>query len=108
MDIYDREVARLTEEPELIRESWNNWTPLFQYISPNGRSQFEETHCGCPTMIRNGTRNAFTPELTSIIRDDERLPKCEDDITPAHLPVFAEVQRLADKLLNRTPPEETR
>ena len=45
-----------------------------------------------------------TEETILKIKADDRLPLFERDITPAHLPIFEEWQRIADKELGRTPP----
>lgn len=58
--------------------------------------------CACLTMIRNGWQGP-TPELTTAIQSDDRLPCSPRQITPAHLPVFAEWQRRLDRELNRVP-----
>jgi len=45
--------------------------------------------------------HAYTDDLTERIRADERIPDDPDRITVAHLPVFAEWQRILDKELKR-------
>lgn len=110
LDIYDREIARLTQEPELIRESWNTAEPLFRYIFNTSRRFSVDPNnavpqllnCGCLTMYRTGF---YRPEqlptkLQPVAREiasDERIPRSEFDIQPHHLPVFAEWQRRLDR-----------
>lgn len=104
MDIYDREVARLTANPDAIYESWNNFEPLFGFCGRDRtRSHFKY---GCLTQVKGGAFMAEDLELTQKIRSDTRLPKNEVSIRPEHLPVFAEYQRYMDVLFNRTPPEK--
>lgn len=107
-DVYDLEVERLTENPELIIESWKNAKPLFGFCT-SSRHSFEwepaAKECGCLTMVCNESGEAATDELTKLILADERLPISPSHITAENLPVFAEWQRKMDKLLNRKPPE---
>ena len=108
-DAYDKAVAWLTENPLEIEDAWciGNEHPawiLFGYCTP---SRYSETHsCGCLTMVRGVSwRLAFEDdELTEAIKADERLPRSPGNITPEHLPVFAEWQRRMDKLWNRPAP----
>ncbi len=113
LDRYDQEVAYLTAHPEKIRDAWfmlESWfmlqgdrkrhSPLFD---PIGRDRTVNA-CGCITEIRNCSKVAETYELTELIRSDERLPWNAATIHVRHLPMFAELQRLADKELGREPP----
>jgi hypothetical protein len=94
MDVYDREVERLTRNPDDIPFAWMECTPLFVLVGN-----------GCLTQIRAFDYvKAYTPELTAAIRADDCLPRYVQNITPAHLPVFAEWQRKIDMEFNRTPP----
>ena len=107
-DKYDRAVVYLTEHPELIQDAWALEMPgdtekekeiardceaLFAYAGPAGRG------CGCLTQIRSGVRpvdRAATPELTALIRADERIPLDSAGIGVECLVVFAEWQRVID------------
>ena len=102
LDIYDREVERLTVHPEDIINSWIDAKPLFRFCD-DGRPT---SNCGCLTRVKRGNAPAATPKLTEAIRSDERIPTSRTRIRPEHLPVFAEWQRRIDKELNRKPPEE--
>lgn len=111
MDRYDEEVERLTEHPERIKGSWTAGMPLFAFCAPNGKSSSgrpcDRRKCGCPSMVRSESifgSVAWTPELTTAIRADERIPRLANEIRPEHLPVFAEWQRKIDDALDRTPP----
>lgn len=124
-DIYDQEIAYLTENPWQIYKHWNWGTPLFQKaVNLNHLNQLPLRiwQYGCLTQIRqvNDSRLppffAETPILTEQIIVDDRIPaspskpSCGDDenkctITLEHLPVFAEWQRKLDKELDRTPPQ---
>jgi hypothetical protein len=107
-DRYELAVDYLTAHPEEIREAWENaYTHphgcIFKYAAPHEwmRTPSGEK-CGCLTMVRGGAYVAATPELTAMIRADERLPGGSGDgITVDHLPVFAGWQRRLDHLLNR-------
>lgn len=57
------------------------------------------TYPGCLSMIRNGSFEAETDELTREIKVDERIPRTEHLITLESLPVFAEWQRRLDREL---------
>lgn len=101
-DKYDEAVAYLTARPDEIYDSWLCAESLFQFVEPIDGN--DEKVCGCLTEIRGSYDIcAWTDELTAAIRADERLPRNAEDITPAHLPVFAEWQRRIDKELGRTP-----
>ena len=107
-DKYDRAVAYLTEHPELITGAWELDMPgdtekeiardceaLFAYAGPSGGLD----HCGCLTQIRSGERardRAATPELTALIRADERIPLDSAGLGVECLVAFAEWQRVID------------
>lgn len=110
MDIYDREVARLTASPELIFQSYSPYkndhklSPLFYFTSPNG--QYDGVH-GCVLQIRFDRGNAPTKKLTKAIRSDNRFPEIPDwCLHPTYLPLFAEWGRHIDKELGRIPPQD--
>ncbi|MEE9161478.1 MAG: hypothetical protein V3U35_00775 [Candidatus Neomarinimicrobiota bacterium] len=94
LDIFDREVARLTRCPEQIPRSWERAEPLFRYAAPDdATTTLSGEPCGCLTMIRSGRYAAYCPDLTRRIRHDERLPASVEGITPADLPLFARYMR---------------
>lgn len=98
-DAYDAQIARLTERPEEIQHAWFRSQGIFDYAHPAREFEYGS---GCLTMIR--TQDAVVPgrpDLTAEIAQDERIPKNNFDITPAHLPVFAEWQRRLDMELGR-------
>lgn len=105
-DAYDIAVEYLAEHPEAIYETWQTPTMhrygcLFRYATRDRATMVT----GCLTMIRRThIYAAETEELTARIRADERIPANEKEITPDHLPVFAEWQRELDRVLGRTPP----
>lgn len=111
MDIYDKEVERITDkckwlskksQNEILQEEWNQWTLLF---GPCGRSKLiiKNNHfiaeVGCLTMVKSGTHDAQTKELTEKIRSDDRIPKKPSQLTVEHLPVFAEYRRYINNVL---------
>lgn len=107
-DKYDKAIALLTEHPEAIENSWS--APylhpagcLFALVAPEKRSTRAGRVCGCLTQIRQKNFNlvAWTDDLTNRIRNDDRLPGSVEEITIAHLPVFAEWQRRIDVELRR-------
>lgn len=113
MDAYDLEVERLANATiEQMDDAWAHDTCggeklhscLFDDCGIYRHSADTDMPCGCLTLVRCGSMDAQTPELTDAIRADERLPLQVDDITREHLPVFAEWQRRIDKELGRTPP----
>lgn len=100
-DCYANAVAYLTENPNEIQAAWNHPTGhlagcLFKFVSRSGR--LGSINIGCLTQIRacSGTV-AFTPELTTAIREDTRLPNNEYGINVSNLEYFAEWQRRIDK-----------
>ena len=96
-DKYDEAIEYLTDNPDIIHRAWGEASThpqgcLFGYVGTGG----------CLTMIRNGWRgDEQHPELTVMIRADERIPTSGGDIVPADLPVFAEWQRKIDVILQR-------
>lgn len=54
--------------------------------------------CGCPTQIKVGYLNAYTEELTELIKKNPNIPGHAIDIdSPDKLYAFAEVQRITDE-----------
>lgn len=107
MDIYDKEIERLTAKPYEIQASWMGAEPLFALVRPSDKKGVgycpNGAQVGCLTAVKFGNYEAWTPELTAAIRADSRIPSSTDDITVAILPVFAEWQRRIDKELGREP-----
>jgi hypothetical protein len=104
-DQYDDAIVHLTENPELIRETWGNpegYTAgcLFTWVTPDGEGTQRDDgmYCGCLTQIRNGGFHSVSwwSSLTNLIRWDKRIPTEGKDITVEDLPVFAEWQRIID------------
>jgi hypothetical protein len=69
-------------EPCIAAEMWTSL--LFVIISPGGgpiNNKADKMRCGCLTQIRGDVlRVAYTPELTSKIRKDVRIPNNFDDL----------------------------
>lgn len=100
-DKYDLAIEYFTEHPEEIQHAWNEPFSarhgcLFVFLR-------DDLHfnCGCPTQVKSHNREAQTKELTQAVRALD-LPSMPLDITVDNLPAFAEAQRLADRMLNRT------
>lgn len=108
-DVYDREIAFLTEHPHQIAIHWINQSPLFQ-MACHPELMLGQHRFGCLSMIRDDDDMEVNPyvaqtkELTREIKEDYRIPPSSSDITVEHLPIFAEWQRRLDKELNRLPP----
>jgi len=111
MDIYDKEIMRLTklvsEEKRCkavpIIQAWGygkEHSPLFDACGIS-----RHTLCGCLTQVKSGSYPAQTRELQERIANDPRVPPTPYDITLDDLPVFAEYQRELDKMFNRRAPE---
>jgi hypothetical protein len=116
MDRYQQAVEYLTANPEYIDRAWAAPSTveggcLFRFANKSGKGsgllEFQtQDNCGCLTMIRSCHQEqseAATPELTALIRADERIPKKSSGITPDHLPIFAGWQRRLDQELGRPP-----
>jgi len=103
-DIYDHEIARLTEDPKLIADSWEYAAPLFRYlVNVVKLHQLDpQAWCGCLTMYRSGFHKPDTlptrlRPIAQEIAHDDRIPRDSREIQPHHLPVFAEWQRRLDR-----------
>jgi hypothetical protein len=103
MDSYDEAIEYLTKNPTQILLAW--------------KQPDHEAHClflaatrsGKPERLPNGRMGmgltairacwgiAATEEITTMVREDRRLPDDPAKITLEHLPLFAEYQRLLDK-----------
>ncbi len=95
-DKYDEAIDYLTESPDEILDAWDEALyhsagDLFRYCGDGYR-------CGCLTQVKAGQYEAATPELTTEIRADHRIPSDPESITVLDLPVFAEWQRRMDKM----------
>lgn len=105
MDKYDKAIAYLTEKPEEIRAAWSQPSLhpagcLFQSAYP--LYDYNPMKYGCLTMVKKGTHIAANDVLTTMIREDARIPNIQQDITVEHLrPVFAEWQRLLDETIRK-------
>ena len=109
-DWYDDAVAYYQKHIDQCKEAWVKprevpYGLLFGFLN-DGRASY--LGAGCPSQVMGGD-DAQTPELTKAIRAIEGLPPVIDDnepeFTKENLHTFAIAQRIADKMLNRTPPE---
>lgn len=111
---YAAEVERLSKLP--VDEIISHWSsrdtglpgsPLFAYTTPSGRCDSAPGggYCGCLTQVRNSYK-AWTPELTSQIRSDARLPVLQAFITVESLQAFAEWQQRLDEEIRPVPLEQ--
>ena len=114
MDYYDKAVEYLENHPGQISRAWVKQDThvagrLFSFICPTrepGVMNSDGKEVGCPTMIRHCPHlyGAYTPELTDMIVADDGIPLDNTNIPVSSLRAFANVQRIADKALNRTAP----
>lgn len=103
MDIYDKEVKRLSKNPDEIYCAWTygpGHSPLFDAASSKRYTSVNS--CGCLIQVKMGFR-ASSKRLTEAIRADARIPEDVTEIKPEHLPVFAEWQRKLDKMFKSRP-----
>lgn len=101
MDIYDKEVERLTNNPQDIWKDWNyTGSILFSNAAPKGVVFNKKTneYYGCITQVKARIYPAYTRNLTDEIREDKRVPSDGKYITVEDLPVFAEYRRKIDVL----------
>ena len=107
---YDEQIKYLTENPDKIREHWENAEGIFKIVSKNGKFFGGAGHlAGCLTMIRGKSclfHKAYVngkpdEKLTEQIREDERIPENVDDITVENLYIFKEWHEKID-LLSKT------
>lgn len=104
-DKYDDAIDYLTANPAEITGAWLSPETrragcLFQFATGDGLYKYG-TNFGCLTQIRSEDAVASTMAMTLAIRDDKRLPACCEDVTVAHLSLFAEWQRRLDRELQR-------
>lgn len=121
MDKYDKEieeirVATVGKDVEgfkdVIMDHWGGRDDLpfelFKFCSPDGDDSngVRGSICGCLTQVHNGNAEAYTDELTHMIRNDDRIHGSPGDIKSIEeLQVYAEYQRLMDKTIRQ--PQET-
>lgn len=121
-NFYDESVRYFIEVPGEIEEAWlyperHKYGCLFRYLTPDGRpgKRADGEECGDPIQVKSydcWTDGypivAWTNELTSAIRSNELIPRYFGSMLPhariAALPVIADAQRLADRMLNRREP----
>lgn len=116
MDIYDKAIDHLKQNPSQIPEVWDDPKShfsgvLFQAVTPDGLGQTNEygEYCGDICEIHSNMAVAWTDELTEQILEDYRIPEIFAShnniprITVDSLQLFAEWQRKIDKALSRNP-----
>jgi len=116
MDIYDKAIQYLKDNPHRIIEVWDDPKShysgvLFQAVTPSGYSEEnpEGLFCGDICEIHSFLAHGWTEPLEEAIGNDPRIPKIFANnnylpkITPDHLQVFAEWQRKIDQALGRKP-----
>lgn len=103
MDVYDAEVAYLTEHPDEIQDAW--FAPklapgglLFGFLTKDHRCK----GCNCPAGVKNGVSSSGNLELDALIKESD-IPRYSDEIRPQHLAAFARIMRAADRILERSP-----
>lgn len=121
-DSYDEAIEFFNDHPHELANAWHRpsdhpYGYLFSYLTPNRNpgKRPDGTECGCPTLIKlGGDWNwpaplvAWTDELTLAIKCNEYIPRyfssMLDHARLEALPVLADAQRLADKMLGRPEP----
>jgi hypothetical protein len=115
IDVYDRAVEHLADNPSLIEIAWIGTDEckegcLFAFATKN-RCRGDDEHgnvYGCVTMIKSDDYVAEDAKLTEAIRND---PEVAGDVreyqsdTRRKLLVLAEYQRKMDKQWRRKPPD---
>lgn len=95
-DCYDEQIERLMglegeEFERAVNREWINSYRLFAYLGS------KDGFCGCPTMVKQGVWVAFEDnDFTNWVRSHD-IPNYVGDIQKHHLPIFAEIQRRADR-----------
>jgi hypothetical protein len=108
MDRYDRYsqeielVSKALAAGESINPYWGHDTGKHAHLFDGCRNY--RLSCFCPINIRCSGGPYPANSLEERIRTDKRIPKHELEITAKHLPAFADIQRMVDKELGRTPP----
>jgi len=116
MDLYDKAISYLHDNPDKVQEVWDDPKShfsgiLFQSVTPSGYSEenSDGLFCGDICEIRSFLAHAWTETLEEQINADPRIPKlyANNDFLPKMsidtLKVFAEWQRKIDVELNRKP-----
>jgi hypothetical protein len=116
MDVYDKAMKYLKDNPSKISEIWDDPKShfsgvLFQAVTPDGTAQENEYGelCGDICEIQSLEASAWTRKLEQEILGDFRIPKLfashgwKPKITVDMLPIFAEWQRKIDVALSRDP-----
>lgn len=99
---YQAQIERLTKNPEHVYSEWIEALGLFQFIGdPN-----IHYNAGCLTHIKSTNSVAFinggiNEELTTKIKEDERIPSSGSYIKPEHFAVFLEYRNIIDNLENK-------
>lgn len=91
MDKYDEAVKYLTDNPSQIGMAW------FYTFEREGGQLFKcqsNSNINCPTMFKRHSLPCSEEEAVLI----KQLPHCLFDIKVSHLPIFADLQRVWDKL----------
>jgi hypothetical protein len=122
-DIYDEAIKHLTDHPELIDDAWESprrywYGCLFRVLadpdSDLGMYMVKGKTPGCPMQINNMNSKLSPRNYTSGIEDldlyiqtlTDDFPVITSDIRSDHLPMFADLQRKADRLNERKHPNE--
>ena len=117
-DAYDQAIEFFTQYPKKILLAWSfpfdsDFGYLFRYLTPSGNVEHLPggRMCGCPTQVKSCDRVAYNDELTAAVTIDVRIPKDPKDLAElssdsqiSALSAIADIQRLADQMLNRMPP----
>lgn len=108
MDIYDREIERLTllceknNESEILVEAWSfgpSHSPLFDGITA------QRKYSPCATQLKVGFGySKVDPEISHMIESDPTIPSYSNNLALSQLPTFAKIQRLVDKQTGREVP----
>ena len=107
MNDYIEQIKRLTLNPELIRKEWGDSIGLFKLIEPKTyKGGITRKDAGDIILIKQGTHYAMPfgeidHEFTNMIREDKRLPRRPQDITPDHLIPIMEWIMLLDPMLEK-------
>ena len=97
---------------QYIEATWGNLADKHNGYELFQNCGEESNGCGCLTMIREWGYTAATPELTRLIKEDDRIAKIEKIITMRGnelrnaLQPFAEWQRRLDKEIRNIQPSE--
>lgn len=108
-DKYAKAIRELRKIPckggafrKAVNHAWNNpGTELGVLFNWCSRSHYIDSYAGCLTMVKEGCHPAGTPQMTRMIRADERIPDHLNKITKKSLTVFREYQMLMDKRWKR-------